>query len=53
METRYAVIIGINDYDNQPLNFCVNDSNSIKEITGKLYEAISKINVFRYSNCRY
>jgi hypothetical protein len=69
METRYAVIIGINDYDNQPLNFCVNDANSIKEIlkakanfleenivcitsetgntlkdiTGKLYEAISKI----------
>jgi hypothetical protein len=69
METRYAVIIGINDYDNQPLNFCVNDANSVKEtlkakanfleknifsitsetgnslkeITGKLYEAISKI----------
>jgi uncharacterized caspase-like protein len=30
METRYAVLIGINDYDNQPLNFCVNDALSIK-----------------------
>jgi len=69
METRYAVIIGINDYDNHPLNFCVNDAKSIKEaliakanfleeniysitseidnplknITGKLNEAILKI----------
>jgi hypothetical protein len=69
METRYAVIIGINDYDNQPLSFCVNDAHSIKnvlrdkanfyekniysitseteyslkDITGKLYETISKI----------
>jgi hypothetical protein len=31
METRYAVLIGINDYDNQPLNFCVNDALSIKK----------------------
>jgi len=69
METRYAILIGINDYDNQPLNFCVNDArsikdtlknkanfseenihnitsetgNSLKNITGKLQEAISKI----------
>lgn len=31
METRYAVLIGINDYDNQSLNFCVNDALSIKK----------------------
>jgi hypothetical protein len=31
METRYAILIGINDYDNQPLNFCVNDARSIKD----------------------
>jgi uncharacterized caspase-like protein len=69
METRYAVLIGINDYDHQPLDFCVDDAfsikkvlmekanffekniyiitsdtnNSIKDITGKLIEAITTI----------
>jgi hypothetical protein len=32
METRYAIIIGINDYDTEPLSFCVNDGSSLKEI---------------------
>jgi hypothetical protein len=31
MDTRYAVLMGINDYDNQPLNFCVNDALSLKK----------------------
>lgn len=30
-ETRYAVIIGIDDYQNNPLSFCVNDAESIEE----------------------
>lgn len=30
-ETRYAIIIGINDYNEQPLSFCVNDASGIKE----------------------
>jgi uncharacterized caspase-like protein len=77
METRYAVLIGINDYDNQPLNFCVNDAlsiknalveranfiekniysitsdpdNSVKDITGKLFETVSAIkNTFQEEN---
>jgi len=69
MERRYAIIIGINDYENGPLDFCVNDAvaikalltdranfaaddiylissdsdGSLKDITGKLFEAIGKI----------
>lgn len=30
-ERRFAIIIGINDYENSPLNYCVNDAISIKE----------------------
>lgn len=29
-EVRYAIIIGINDYEKNPLNFCVNDADEIK-----------------------
>jgi len=29
-ETRYAIIIGINDYNNAPLEYCVNDANEVK-----------------------
>jgi len=69
MDTRYAVLVGINDYDNRPLKYCVNDAlcvmdklkekanflekniysitsdagKPLKDITGKLNEAISKI----------
>lgn len=73
-ERRYAVIIGINDYDNNPLSYCVDDAvaiknllekkanfkeddihiilsasgNSTKDITGKIFEALSIIkNSFR------
>lgn len=28
-ERRFAIIIGINDYDIKPLNFCVNDANAV------------------------
>jgi uncharacterized caspase-like protein len=70
MERRYAVIIGINDYEHNPLNYCTNDAvaikdlleqkanfspedtylissnsnSSTKDITGKLFSAIGKIN---------
>lgn len=30
-ETRYAVIIGIDDYQSNPLSFCVNDAESIEQ----------------------
>ena len=30
-ETRYAILIGINDYDVNPLNFCVNDAMKVKD----------------------
>lgn len=30
-ETRYAIIIGINDYSDQPLKYCVNDADSIAQ----------------------
>lgn len=30
-ETRYAIIIGINDYSNNPLAYCVNDADSIAQ----------------------
>lgn len=30
IENRYAIIIGINDYERSPLNFCVNDADEIK-----------------------
>ncbi len=32
MDRRFAIVIGINDYDIKPLDFCVNDANSIAEI---------------------
>lgn len=31
IENRYAIIIGINDYDTKPLRFCVNDAEEIKD----------------------
>lgn len=31
-EKRYAIIIGINDYDTSPLDYCVNDASAISEI---------------------
>lgn len=31
-ERRFAVIIGINDYDNSPLDYCANDALSVAEI---------------------
>lgn len=69
MEKRYAIIIGINDYQTGPLDYCVNDARSIaeilekrarfdpvnihlitsdtsqstKDITGKLFEAVGAI----------
>lgn len=30
-EKRYAIVIGVNDYDNNPLNYCVNDALEIKK----------------------
>jgi len=30
MEKRYAIIIGINDYSNVPLDYCVNDAKEVK-----------------------
>jgi hypothetical protein len=32
MDRRFAIVIGINDYVLKPLDFCVNDANSIAEI---------------------
>jgi hypothetical protein len=32
MENRYAMIIGINDYEKEPLDFCVNDAKEIKQM---------------------
>lgn len=32
MENRYAIVIGINDYEGNPLNYCVNDANEISEV---------------------
>jgi len=31
VERRYAIIIGINDYEKLPLNFCVNDAEEIQK----------------------
>lgn len=31
-ERRFAIIIGINDYEIKPLDFCVNDANSVAKI---------------------
>lgn len=31
MATRYAIVIGINDYSVKPLKYCVNDANSIND----------------------
>ncbi|WP_214721961.1 caspase family protein [Exiguobacterium sp. s192] len=31
LEKRYAIVIGINDYTEAPLNFCVNDALSIEQ----------------------
>ncbi|MEG1008536.1 MAG: caspase family protein, partial [Clostridia bacterium] len=49
MENRYAVIIGINDYDGSPLNYCVNDANEISKV---LIEKCryKKENVFKISS---
>lgn len=30
-EVRYAIIIGVNDYKDNPLNFCVNDAIEVKK----------------------
>lgn len=30
-ELRYAIVIGINDYDSSPLNYCVNDALEVKK----------------------
>lgn len=30
-ELRYAIVIGINDYDSNPLNYCVNDALEVKK----------------------
>ena len=30
-ERRFAIIIGINDYDVKPLNFCVNDATAVAD----------------------
>lgn len=32
MDRRFAIVIGINDYDIKPLDFCVNDAKSIADI---------------------
>ena len=32
LEKRYAIVIGINDYNEAPLDFCVNDALSIEQI---------------------
>ena len=34
MEKRHAIIIGINDYTDKPLSFCVNDANVIGVVEG-------------------
>ena len=31
IDRRFAIIIGINDYDNSPLNYCVNDANAVAD----------------------
>ncbi|TAL69162.1 MAG: caspase family protein [Bacteroidetes bacterium] len=31
-ENRFAIIIGINDYESSPLNYCVNDAVQVKDI---------------------
>ncbi|MED4404057.1 caspase family protein [Metabacillus fastidiosus] len=31
MSERYAILIGINDYNKAPLNYCVNDANAISD----------------------
>ncbi|WP_343566207.1 caspase family protein [Sphingobacterium sp.] len=40
LERRYAIVIGINDYEISPLDYCVNDAVSIAEIlkTNCLFE---------------
>lgn len=32
IENRYAIVIGINDYEDSPLDYCVNDAKSIAAI---------------------
>lgn len=32
MENRFAILIGINDYDSTPLSFCVNDGEELKKM---------------------
>ncbi|SIS63841.1 caspase family protein [Chryseobacterium gambrini] len=35
IDRRFAIVIGINDYDLKPLNFCVNDAMAVVEILEK------------------
>lgn len=35
MDRRFAIIIGINNYNKSPLNYCVKDANDIAEILEK------------------
>lgn len=45
-ENRYAIIIGINDYEKSPLNFCVNDALAIKkELTEKAFFKDEKVHI--------
>lgn len=32
MDRRFVIVIGINDYEKNPLDFCVNDAESIAQI---------------------
>ncbi|PBQ34040.1 hypothetical protein CNR22_20405 [Sphingobacteriaceae bacterium] len=32
LDRRFAIIIGINDYDDRPLKFCVNDANAVSSV---------------------
>lgn len=32
IERRFAIVIGINDYDTKPLDFCVNDAKAVADI---------------------
>ena len=50
-ETRYAVIIGIDDYQNNPLSFCVNDAESIEETLLKncLFKKENIFNIVKFT----
>ncbi|MDU6521376.1 MULTISPECIES: caspase family protein [Clostridium] len=49
MENRYAIVIGINDYEGSPLNYCVNDANGISEVLIKKCR-YKKENVFKITS---